>query len=194
MVPSLSLTAFITLGVVVKWLLKWLPSIHRSARSKVLDQDATRMPPYQCGRIKGNQNFRITMGLRKLDEWNWLTVDKNYMKEHQIRHNLIRNERNNVLQCLPESQDACVEVLEVVTSFLCERYPGMFQTKRYGQGTEIRNLKTEEAFVFDDAHDTMDALEIAARLTMEDLSVLMVNADGDYYLCVMLAVLITRNR
>jgi hypothetical protein len=60
----------------------------------------------------------------------------------------------------------------------------MFQTKRDGQGTEIRNLKTEEAFVFDDAHDTMDALEIAARLTMEDLSVLMVNADGDYYLCV----------
>jgi hypothetical protein len=125
------------------------------------------------------------MGLRRLDERNWLTVDENYIKEHRIRHDLIQNERNDVLQSLPESQDACMEVLDVITSFLCERYPSMFQMRRSGRATEIRNSKTGETFVFGGVHDTMDPLEIAARLTMEDLSVLMVNADGEYYVYVL---------
>jgi hypothetical protein len=125
------------------------------------------------------------MGLRKLDEWNWLTVDKNYMKEHQVRDNLLQNQREDVIHCLPESQDACAEVLEEVTKFLRDRYPSMFQMKKSGRETEIHNTKTGETFVFGGTSNMMEPLEIAARLTMEDLSVLMKNADGEHYLYVL---------
>lgn len=180
----LPLTGFVVIVLVIKWLWKWLSSQASTARSKGEEyDDATRMPPYPSEPIKGREKFRITMGLRKLDEWNWLTVDKNYMKEHQVRDALLRDERDNVFQCLPESKEACAEALEEVVNFLCERFPGMFEQRKCGSDTEVHNKKTGEMFVFG-SNNTMEPLEIAVRLAMEDLSILMKNDEGEYYLYV----------
>lgn len=187
MVCSLSLLALSVIGVLVKWLWKWLPSLlsKRSFRKDLVDDDdVTHLPPYPCEPIKGRQKFHITMGLRKLDEYNWLTVDKNYMREHEVRLELLQNNRENVIQYLPESYAACEELLEMVTDFLCSRFPTMFKMKKRGRETEVHNLKTNETFTFGGANPSMHPLEIAVRLTMEDLSVLMQNTDGEYYLYV----------
>jgi hypothetical protein len=185
MMNSLPLTGFVVIILVIKWLWKWFPSQTPVARSKGDDHgDVTRMAPYPCEPIKARAKFRITMGLKRLDEWNWLTVDKNYMKEHQVRDALLRDERENVFQCLPESQEACVEALEEVVNFLCERFPGMFEKKARGSEMEIHNLKTGETFVFGRSNNTMEPLEIAVRLAMEDLSILMRNENDEYYLYV----------
>lgn len=181
MVHSLPLTGFVVIVLVIKWLWKWFSSQASTTRSKGDEYDATRMPPYPSEPIKGREKFHITMGLRKLDEWNWLTVDKNYMKEHEVRDALLRDERENVFQCLPESKEACAEALEDVVNFLCKRFPGMFEQKKRGSDTEIHNKKTGEKFVFG-SNNTMEPLEIAVRLTMEDLSILMKNDEGEYYL------------
>ncbi|KAH8698908.1 hypothetical protein BGW36DRAFT_396546 [Talaromyces proteolyticus] len=183
MVVSLSLTLFTIIGVFMQWLLKFLYQSPKAAEPTENEgPDVTLMAPYPCNAIKGSRKFRITMGLRKLDMQNWLTVDKNYMKEHDIRHSLLRDERKSVYECLPESRDACDEVLELVSDFLCERYPSMFQMKRDGLKTEIHNSKTGETFVFGGQESGMESLEIAVRMAMEDLNVLMQNADGEYYL------------
>ncbi|CRG89361.1 Pathogenesis-related protein 5 [Talaromyces islandicus] len=176
MVHSLSLTIFTIIGVVVQWLVKYLASKDTD------EQDVTLTAPYPCNAIKGSRKFRITMGLRKLDTRNWLTVDKNYMKEHEIRNSLLKNERKNVFECLPESREACAEILEIVSDFLCKRYPSMFQMKKDGAKTEIHNIKTGEIFVSGGSGSTMEPLEIAVRLAMEDLTVLMRNSEGEYYL------------
>lgn len=182
MVYSLSLAAFTVLGVFLQWLLRFFRSSRKEVKQNTNNHDVTLRAPYPCNAIKGNQKFRITMGLRKLDEWNWLTVDKNYLKEHDIRDSLLRNQRENVFECLPESKAACAEVLEVVAEFLCERYPSMFLMENHGTMKKIHNAKTGESFVIGDANSTTEPLEIAARLAMEDLSVLMKNEDGEYYL------------
>lgn len=125
------------------------------------------------------------MDIRKLDSQNWLTLDKNYMEEHRVRDHLLREKRGKVLQCLPESVEACQEALEEVSSFLCQRFPSMFQSETMDGRQVIQNRMTGEQFDIDGAHSNeqpTDALEAAVRLTMEDLSILMKNDEDEYYL------------
>ncbi|KAJ5885844.1 hypothetical protein N7504_011680 [Penicillium tannophilum] len=142
------------------------------------------MAPYPAQPIRGRERYRIMMDVRRLDTHNWLTLDKNYMDEHRVRDRLLREKRDNVLQCLPESLVACQEALEEVSEFLCERFPGMFEKTVQGSDTWIENKATKEKFNISGQAtvNSTDALEAAVRLTMEDLSVLMINDDGEYYL------------
>jgi hypothetical protein len=184
MVKSLPLTGFIVLIWAAKWLWRWLPSLMAMMRPKVPDSDVTHLEPYPCEPIKGREKFFMTMGLRRLNAPNWLTMDKNYLDEHRVRDRLLREERYSVLQCLPESQAACEEMLDEVTKFLCEHFPRMFEKSRRGHITTIRNRETGEAFAIGDPAHKMGALEIAVRLAMEDLSILMKNEKDEYYLLV----------
>lgn len=147
--------------------------------------DVKRMAPYPAQPIKGRERYRVLMDIRKLDVQNWLTLDKNYMEEHAVRDDLLREKRDKVLQCLPESVQACQEALEEVSEFLCERYPNMFQKVVEGDRTSIQNCMTGERFDIGGAAsggEGIDALEAAVRLTMEDLSILMMNEEAEYYL------------
>ncbi|KAE8554096.1 hypothetical protein EYB25_002634 [Talaromyces marneffei] len=182
MVYSVSFVAFTIVGVLFQWLLKLFRPSQGGVPEKSKVQDATHKAPYPCNAIKGNQKFRITMGLRRLDERNWLTVDKNYLKEHDVRISLLQNQRSQVIQCLPESKIACAEALEVVAEFLCERFPDMFRMKEAAGVKTIYNSKTGESFVIGDENSGIDPLETAVRLAMEDLSILMKNEEGEYYL------------
>ena len=190
MVSSLPLTGFIVVIWVIRWLWNWLPSLVATIRSKVPDNDVTHMAPYPCEPIKARSKFSLTMGLRRLNQPNWLTVDKNYVDEHWIRDRLLRENRQQVLQCLPESQAACEEMLEEVIGFLCHHFPCMFERTRWGSTVTIRNKETCESFAFQPSNNKMEPLEIAARLAMEDLSILMPNEDGQYYLFVGLLLLL----
>lgn len=147
--------------------------------------DIKRMAPYPAQPIKGRERYRVMMDIRKLDAQNWLTLDKNYMAEHRVRDHLLREKRGEVLQCLPESADACQEALEDVSDFLCERFPNMFQKVVREDEQFIENCVTGEKFNITALARTKslpDALEAAVRLTMEDLSILMKNEEDEYYL------------
>ncbi|KAJ5146851.1 hypothetical protein N7526_000203 [Penicillium atrosanguineum] len=135
--------------------------------------------------IKGRERYRVMMDIRKLDAQNWLTLDKNYMDEHRVRDALLREKRDQVIQCLPESVDACHEALEEVSNFLSQRFPNMFETTMYNSKPHIQNRMTGEMFELGGSvpnENLTDALEAAVRLTMEDLSILMRNEDDEYYL------------
>ncbi|KAJ5179284.1 hypothetical protein N7492_002494 [Penicillium capsulatum] len=147
--------------------------------------DLKRMAPYPAQPIKGRERYRVMMDIRKLDAQNWLTLDKNYMEEHRVRDHLLREQKDKVLQCLPESADACQEALEEVSEFLCERFPNMFAKAVHAKQEVVENRMTGERFNVAEIARTKnlpDALEAAVRLTMEDLSVLMKNEDDEYYL------------
>ncbi|KAL1880394.1 hypothetical protein Plec18167_003798 [Paecilomyces lecythidis] len=109
-------------------------------------------------------------------------MDKNYMQEHQVRVRLLELERPKVFQCLPESREACTEALTEVVTFLCKRYPWMFEHTQIEKETTVHNKKTGETFVFGGSNNNMEPLEVAVRLSMEDLSILLKNADDEYYL------------
>lgn len=149
------------------------------------------MAPYPAQPIKGRERYRVMMDIRRLDDRNWLTLDKRYPEEHKVRTKLLDEEKDQVLQCLPETDEACAEALEEVVGFLCWRYPGMYERKCCGETSTVHNKMTGEAFTYggrDDRGGTgtsgeqLGPLEIAARLAMEDLSVLMTNPNDEYYL------------
>lgn len=109
------------------------------------------------------------------------------MEQHKIRDSLFNNHRKNVFKCLPEAEAACREALEQVTKYLCNRYPFMFQKDQLNTGERlVRVTETDEKFDLS-PRSKMEPVEIAARLSMEDLSILLENENGIYYLYVELS-------
>jgi hypothetical protein len=171
-------------------ILNWSLTILR--RKGLLKNDASddpsnvkRLAPYPAQPIRGRKQYRIMMDVRRMDSQNWLTLDKHYMEEHRVRDHLLREKKSEVLRCLPESLEACQEALEDVSDFLCQRFPNMFQKSSQNDQKFIENCMTREKFDLSGSNPSgidTDALEAAVRLTMEDLSILMLNDEGEYYL------------
>ncbi|KAJ5894909.1 hypothetical protein N7495_006600 [Penicillium taxi] len=170
--------------------LSWVSTFCRSQFPKhdgIKSPEVKKMVPYPAQPIPGRERYRIMMNIRKLDVQNWLTLDKNYMAEHRVRDHLLREKRDKVLRCLPESIDACQEALGEVSKFLCQRFPNVFHKVTEGEKEWVENLMTKEKFDIDSCGDSSienntEALEAAVRLTMEDLSILLKNDEGEYYL------------
>lgn len=120
------------------------------------------------------KKYCLTMGLRKSSSDKWLTVDGNYLREHEIKSRLLKNYRNRILGCLPEAETACEEVLEAVVADLTQNYPASF--KRITDpivGDAVEIVQTGETFPICAPYGHMMPLEIAARLAMEDFNVLL---------------------
>jgi len=186
---SLVALPIIILSLVVRYQREiriWLSTIQKGTSQNACTDDPSDLKPYPAQPIRGRERYRVMMDIRKLDAQNWLTLDKNYMDEHRVRNSLLREKRDQVLQCLPESVDACHEALEEVASFLCQRFPNIFETTMHESGPRIQNRMTDEKFNIgaSSPENPTDALEAAVRLTMEDLSILMLNEDDEYYLYV----------
>ncbi|KAH8598765.1 hypothetical protein B0O99DRAFT_614128 [Bisporella sp. PMI_857] len=136
---------------------------------------AFELPP-----LKQRTSSRMAMALKRLDETNWLTVDSDYLKEHRVRRELLDNSRFQVLQCLPASEAACHEVLDLVACFLSTRFPEHFTISQTHPPTIHNHLTNESHFI---GPDSTNPLEIATRLAMEDFNVLMKDdVSGEYLL------------
>ncbi|EEH20123.2 hypothetical protein PABG_02382 [Paracoccidioides brasiliensis Pb03] len=142
------------------------------------DSDLEKLNTYPVEQIKGKERYRITMGLKRLDRHNWLTIDKNYLEQHKLRDTLFRTQGTKVLQCLPEAKYACQELLQEIATYLCDRYPAIFEM----DNDAVKITKTGEVFCLRDHTNGMEPLEIAARLAMEDLSVLLEDGSEQSYL------------
>jgi len=135
---------------------------------------------FELPRLREITSTRMGMGLKRLDEDNWLTVDSEYLPEHKLRDSLLRTKRSKVLQCLPNSYEACHELLELVTTFLCSRYPEHFSLTSSPMFT-IRNHLTGETHAL--GPQSSNPLETVARLAMEDFNILMKDpVTGEYTL------------
>jgi hypothetical protein len=147
------------------------------------DFDFASLEPYPLRPIEGKARYKMNMGLRRMDSKNWLTIDKNYVKEHQVRSELLEKEKDRVIRCLSGSEAACTEVLEVVVEHLTQRYPEVFRIGMRDGKRTIFITATGETFQITKPHSGMCPLEIAARLSMEDLSVLISDGkDTEYVL------------
>lgn len=139
--------------------------------------------PYQFPPLKLQTSTKLGMGLKRLDQSNWLTIDPEYLPEHKLRLELLSSKRSNVIECLPPSITACHEVLELAVSFLVSRFPQQFTTSKTPLGPVIHNHITGEIFPIGSHSQCVNPLETAALLAMEDLNVLIKDSlSGDYLL------------
>lgn len=135
--------------------------------------------PYVFPPLRPRASLRTSMGLKRLEASNWLTIDKNYHPEHEVRNNTLSSNKAQVIQCLPGSEEACHEALSVVVDFLTARFPQHFTTSNTSEGSRIFNKLTNETFLIGQA--CPNPLEVAARLAMEDFTVLMKDPDTGTY-------------
>ena len=146
-------------------LIKALPSHKEVARSS--------LP--QLRTIKHKMN----MGLKPCDFEFWLTIDASYDYFHKTRSELLRDYKENVLSCLPNTDIACKEVFDRVVRSLIQNYPTLFVLQGTGSNESICNLMTNESFYL----NTNTPLEDASRLAMDDFNILSKNPkDGQYNL------------
>lgn len=137
--------------------------------------------PYQFPPLRERTSTKMAMGLKRLDIENWLTLDSNYLPEHELRGNLLKSRNANVIQCLPGSEAACREVLDLVSLFMTTRFPQHFSMINTSKGPAVHSLLTEEIFLV--GPDCPNPLEIAAKIAMEDLNLLIKDPlTGEYHL------------
>lgn len=113
----------------------------------------------------------MTMGIRKMPEEEWLILDKLYQQEQELRKYLLETNRNGVMPCLPDAEEACEEALECIVAFLVRRYPSHFRLLR-GRPGYIHNSITNLTFKATPPFE-QHPLEIAAQLVMEDINLLL---------------------
>ena len=132
---------------------------------------------------KGTKKYNMAKGIKKLDQEDWLRVDERFSLEHKIRSELLTKQKDKVLQCLPGSEEACIEALEVVVKYLTEKFPGTFQQSLSGCGDRVHVVETGETLYIKPPFNHLQPLEIAARLSMEDLNILSKDwHSGEHYL------------
>ncbi len=137
--------------------------------------------PYVLPPLQPRTSTKSSMGLKRLDEFNWLTLDECYLPENAIRNSFLNTARQSVLQCLPVSMSACYETLELVSIFLSTRFPQHFSLTSSTTSPMIHNHLTGEIFPI--GSECKDPFGTAARLAMEDFNILMKNPEtGDYHL------------
>lgn len=132
--------------------------------------------------FKGNVKYHLTMGLHKNNKDSWLIVDENYPLEHDLRLDVLRNKENRVVACLPLAEDACKEAMSLVVDYLMNNYKEVFSRSNNDKGDFAKILSTGETFRISPPYNDLSPLEIAARLTVEDLNVLMKQANGEHFL------------
>ncbi|KAF2735688.1 hypothetical protein EJ04DRAFT_434636 [Polyplosphaeria fusca] len=127
--------------------------------------------PYSYTTFRSKPPNYMTMGLKKLDEKAWLTIDKTYFDFFAARKALLAMHPDEVIQVTPDGEEACEELLDEVVSFLTDKYPKHFDVFERDGRKYIRNRIIKEEFSLQKPYDA-HPLEICARLAMEDFSIL----------------------
>jgi hypothetical protein len=151
------------------------PSDQSTNIRPLLNFDIASTIPYPY-RPWSSGKFAMTMGIQKVEQENWLTLDNRYVHEQSLRRELLAKNREGVMQMLPGSEAACTEMLDLIVSFLTSRYPQLF-FRPVGKPGYLHNSLTNRTFKVTAPYE-ISPLEIAAQLIMEDLN-LLIQGFGD---------------
>lgn len=121
--------------------------------------------------------YHQTMSIFKLDLNHWLDMDKWYIRYIEEKKRIFKEHGEDCCDWLPESEEACNELLTTVVNHLLARYPDCFKKTREG----IHNLITGEKLDLR-APLKRHPLEYIGKLAKEDFYVVQQRADGLHYL------------
>ncbi|KAL1592272.1 hypothetical protein SLS60_011349 [Paraconiothyrium brasiliense] len=128
--------------------------------------------------FRHGKNF-ITMGIRKMD-WNeWIEMDSNFVRYHDIKVQQLEKDINAHVGYVDNeiTQLACFEVYEELTQYLTHRFPEMFLL----EDGILRNSVTKEEFPYP-ASTPKEAMVTAAKLIQDDIALMVLNDDDQYHL------------
>jgi len=155
----------------------WQPSsFKRPAASPYPDWslENTKPLPYRPFRPK----YYVTMGLRSMGWDEWIELDNHYPKYHARKAERIAQRGSRCCKTAPEVYDGAVELVEELCSYLPQRYPSLYKKTDVG----MDNLWSGESFDIVERPLKEDPMQMAARMTQDDLAVMFERPDGQYYL------------
>lgn len=102
--------------------------------------------------VKGDP-FTVSMGLRTMSLDSWIEIDEHYESEIAQKHELLRNQHQEVFAELPQGLAGSKEVLEMLIDYLPKHFPERFSKK----------MQVDE---------NLHPLEVASLLVQEDLVIM----------------------
>jgi alpha-1,2-mannosyltransferase len=118
------------------------------------------------------------MGLRSMQWDEWIELDNQFLKFHDLKAQRIRERGSKCSRTAPEAFDGAVELLEELCDYLPQRYPSLFRRTDVG----CANIVTGEDFDCVERPLKEDPMQMCARLTQDDLAIMFEKEDGQYYL------------
>ncbi|KAL8290009.1 hypothetical protein RQP46_002948 [Phenoliferia psychrophenolica] len=118
-----------------------------------------------------------TMAHQPMEINNWIEIDKDYLRDVNMKKAVIAEHKERVLNSLPENDDAAGELLETLVDYLPKRYPMLFETLPGG----IWNKVTDEKWPNVDKLQGVEALKVASTLVQDDFLMGKERADGHVY-------------
>ncbi|KAI0629415.1 hypothetical protein C8Q77DRAFT_286594 [Trametes polyzona] len=120
-----------------------------------------------------------TMAHQPMHPNHWIEIDKEYKWYIDEKARVIGEQGKKVIDSLPENDEACGELLELLADYLPKRYPTLF---RRDSPDSITNLVTGERFDAVNAMKGVDALLVISRLVQDDFLMGRERPDGKIYL------------
>ncbi|KAI0326339.1 hypothetical protein GY45DRAFT_1329059 [Cubamyces sp. BRFM 1775] len=123
--------------------------------------------------------YHQTMAHQPMHINHWIEIDKEYKWYLDEKARVIKEHGKKVVDSLPENDEACGELLELLADYLPKRYPTLF--KQHAPGS-ITNLVTGDRFDDVDQCKGTGALTIISRLVQDDFLMARERPDGKVYL------------
>ncbi|KAI0663963.1 hypothetical protein C8Q70DRAFT_211356 [Cubamyces menziesii] len=123
--------------------------------------------------------YHQTMAHQPMHINHWIEIDKEYKWYLDEKARVIKEHGKTVVDSLPENDEACGELLELLADYLPKRYPTLF--KQHAPDS-ITNLVTGDRFDNVSQQKSTDALVIISRLVQDDFLMARERPDGKVYL------------
>jgi alpha-1,2-mannosyltransferase len=122
------------------------------------------------------------MGLRAMHWDDWIELDSDYLKFHNIKAKRIQERGEKCNRTAPEAYEGAVELLEELTKYLAERYPSLYVWENGTVLGVLLNKETGERTNVAQRPLAEDPMTMSARLVQDDLALMFEKEDGQYYL------------
>ncbi|KAF8575224.1 hypothetical protein K439DRAFT_1623749 [Ramaria rubella] len=121
-----------------------------------------------------------TMAHQPMHINDWIEIDKDLKWYLREKSRVISEQGKRVLDSLPENDDACNELLEVLVDWLPKRYPTLFEMIG-SPGEGIWNKVTDEKLVGLKHKQGVEALLEISKLVQDDFLMAREREDGHVY-------------
>lgn len=160
---------------------QWYPEDYKLPIPKPYENwniKTTNPIPYRAFKHK----YNITMGIRSMDLNDWIQLDNEWPKYHDLKRKRFQEKGNELYGTLPEAYNASMELLKELVNYLPNRYPSLFKVDGGGGNNNniIKNLYTGEEWNF--IKPEQDPIFIIANLLQDDIAIMIEQSDGQYYL------------
>lgn len=103
----------------------------------------------------------------------WIELESTYQEQIRLRKSIVEKHKTDVMQALPGSELACRELMEMVTQFLCARYPRQFILANGVLENKIRGTRHDI--------DRTDGLHFLLENVPEDFAIMLRDPETGRY-------------